>query len=214
MSKKKSLGFYKFATGLLGGIFKVLLRVKVTGIENEKFDGSAIYCANHLSNWDPVIIACVTKRPINFIAKMELFKIPVLKNILYALGTYPIERGVNDLGAMKTTLSILKNGGSICLFPQGKRYPNREPSETLPKNGISMMAKHSKATILPIGIYTKNYKIKIFRKVYMVIGEPITFDELNIADNSREEYERVSKYIFGRICELCEQAKKGAENER
>ncbi len=209
---KKSLGFYNFATALLGGIFKMLFRVEVVGKEKEDFEGSAIYCANHLSNWDPVIVACVTKRPINFIAKKELFKIPVLKNILSALGVYPIERGASDLAALKIILSILKGGGSICLFPQGTRYPGVDPKETEPKNGISMMARHTKATVLPIGIYTKDYKIKLFRKVYIVIGEPITYDELAFADNSKEEYERVGNFIFGKICSLCDSVKDGRKN--
>ena len=209
---KKSLGLYNFATALLGGIFKLLFRVEVIGKENENFDGSAIYCVNHMSNWDPVIVACVTKRPINFIAKMELFRIPVLKNILDALGVYPIERGVNDLTAMKTTLNILKDGGSICLFPQGTRCPDVDPKETKPKNGVSMMVRHSKATVLPIGLYTKNYRMKIFRKVYVVIGDPITYDEIGFADSSREEYERVGKLIFGEICALCDSVKDGKNN--
>ena len=206
---KKSLKLYNVLTFLLGWLLKLLFRVKVTGKENENFEGSAIYCINHLSNWDPVIVACVTKRPINFIAKKELFEIPVLKNILDALGVYPIERGVNDLVALKTTLGILKDGGSICMFPQGTRHPGVDPRTTEVKSGIAMFERHAKSTVVPIGIYTKNYKIRLFKKVYVSIGKPMQYDDFNYEDNSREEYARVSGMIFDEICTLCENARDG-----
>ncbi len=203
---KKSMWFYNFVTWLLGGVFKLLFRVKVVGKENEKFDGPAIYCANHMSNWDAVILAVSTKRPITFVAKKELFDVPVLRGLLKALGAQPIDRGASDLMAMRTILSILKSGGSIFMFPQGTRYPGVSPENTEVKNGISMITKHTKATVLPISIYTKNYTVKLFRKVYVVIGEPMSYDSLNIADSSREEYERVAADVFARVCDGCKKA--------
>lgn len=204
---KKSMGFYNFVTWLLGGLFKFVFRVKVEGLENEMFDGAAIYCSNHLSNWDAVILACVTKRPITFVAKKELFDVPVLKGLLKALGVEPIERGTSDLMAMRTILGILKSGNSIFMFPQGTRHPGVLPEDTEVKCGISMMVKHTKATVLPIGIYTKDYTIKLFRRVTVVIGKPVTYEELEIEGSSREEYERVAGSIFARVCNLCKIAK-------
>lgn len=203
---KKSMWFYNFITWLLSGVFKLLFRVKVIGRENENFDGSAIYCSNHMSNWDAIILAVTTKRPITFVAKKELFKVPVLSALLRALGVEPIERGTSDLLALKTILGIVKGGGSIFMFPQGTRHRGVSPKDTEIKNGISMIVRHTKATVLPIGIYTKDYTVKLFRKVYVVIGEPMPYESLNIADSSREEYERVASDIFARVCEGCRRA--------
>jgi 1-acyl-sn-glycerol-3-phosphate acyltransferase len=159
-----------------------------------------------MSNWDAVILACVTKRPMTFVAKKELFDVPVLRAFLKALGVEPIDRGKSDLLALKTILSILKDGNSIFMFPQGTRHPGKNPEGTEVKCGISMMVKHTKATVLPIGIYTKDYKIKPFRKVYVNIGKAMSCESLQIADSSREEYERVAGDIFGCICSLCKES--------
>ena len=145
---KKSMWFYNCVTWVLGGVFKLLFRVKVVGKENENFDGAGIYCSNHLSNWDAVILACCTKRPMTFVAKKELFKVPVLRLFLKALGVQPIDRGTSDLLAMKTILGIIKDGGSIFMFPQGTRHPGVSPDTTEAKSGISMMVRHTKATLL------------------------------------------------------------------
>ena len=79
---KKSMGFYNGITWLLSGLVKLVFRVDVKGLDNENFDGAAVYCANHMSNWDAVILACVTKRPMTFVAKKELFDVPVLRALL------------------------------------------------------------------------------------------------------------------------------------
>ena len=103
-------------------------------------------------------------------------------------------------------ISALKNGGRICLFPQGTRCPDVEPCSTVPKGGAAMLAKHAKATIVPIGIYTKGYRIKIFKKIYVNIGKPITFEEMNFT-GTREDYDIVINKVFSEICRLCDDAK-------
>ena len=203
---KKSMWLYNSLTWLLKWVFKILFRIKTTGVENENVDGPVIYCINHISNWDPVLVACETKKPINFMAKKELFEIPVLNWILKALGAFPIDRTGNDLATLRMTINALKDGARICLFPQGTRCPGVEPSSTEVKGGAALLAKHTKATIVPIGIYTKDYRIKLFKKVCINIGKPIPFDELGFA-GSKEDYETVSHRIFADICRLCDAAK-------
>ncbi len=209
---KKSLKLYNFLTALLGGVFKVMFRVKVTGRENETIEGNAIYCANHMSNWDPVLVACMTKQPINFMAKKELFNVPVLKSALKSLGVFPIDRGGNDLATLRSTIANLKDGATICMFPQGTRCPGAEPSETELKGGVAMLAKYTKASVVPIGIYTKEYKIKLFRKVYLSIGKPIPYEELGFTGD-RDDNNIVTKNIFNNICELCNQSKEEANGK-
>ncbi len=190
-----------------------MFRVKVTGQENETGEGNTIFCANHMSNWDPVIVACMTKTPINFMAKKELFKVPVLKNALKSLGVFPIDRGGNDLATLRSTIGNLKDGAAICMFPQGTRCAGIEPSETEVKGGVAMLAKHTKATVVPIGVYTKDYKIKLFRKVYVSIGKPIAYENLGFTD-SRDDNNVVAKNIFDNICALCEGAKEEANGKQ
>ena len=206
---KKSMWLYNFLTFILKWISKLLFATKTTGFENEKVEGPVIYCINHMSNWDPVIIALETKAPLNFMAKKELFQIPVLSNVLAQLGVFPIDRSGNDIATLKDTIAALKNGARICLFPQGTRCPDVEPKTTEPKGGAAMLARYAKATIVPIGLYTKNYRIKLFRKIYVNIGKPITYEEMNFT-GAREDYDNVINRVFADICALCDKAKEDA----
>lgn len=203
---KKSMRLYNILTWFLSGIIKLLFRVKVIGAENENYDGTVIVCPNHISNWDPVILACVTKRPFRFMSKEELFKIPVLKQLLLALGAFPIKRGSSDIVALKMTIEMLKSGTDVCLFPQGKRHIGVSPENTECKTGVSMLLNHTKVAILPIGIYTKGFKIVPFKRVYVVIGKARDFGSFALQDNSKQEYQRVSDEIFTDILNLVKMA--------
>ena len=68
---------------------------------------------------------------------------------------------------------------------------------------------HSKATIIPIGIYTDGYRIKPFKKVYVTIGKPKTYEELGFT-GAREDYDRIAAEILEDICVLCDKAKEKA----
>ena len=210
---KKSMWLYNFLTWILKWISKLLFRTKTVGLENENVEGPVVYAINHMSNWDPVIAACETRKPINFMAKKELFDIPVLKTVLKWLGAFPIDRTGNDLVTLKMTISALKDGGRICLFPQGTRCPGVEPSTTEVKGGTALLVKHSKATVIPIGIYTEGYRVKVFKKVYVSIGKPKTFEELGFT-GAREDYERITQNIFDDICKLCYEMKEKAHAKR
>jgi 1-acyl-sn-glycerol-3-phosphate acyltransferase len=206
---KKSMWLYNFLTAILKWISKPLFFTTTTGRENENVEGPVVYAVNHMSNWDPVIVALETKKPINFMAKKELFGVPVLKTILKWLGAFPIDRTGNDLVTLKMTINALKDGARICLFPQGTRCPDVEPSTTEVKGGTALLVKHTKATVIPIGIYTKNYRVKLFRKIYVTIGTPMKFEDLGFA-GGREEYDRVTKKIFDEIVMLCDKSKEKA----
>ncbi|MBQ7399134.1 MAG: hypothetical protein IJW06_01555, partial [Clostridia bacterium] len=95
----------------------------------------------------------------------------------------------------------------------GTRCPDVEPSTTPVRGGPAMLAKPTKATIVPIGIYTKDYRIKLFRKVYVTVGTPKKFEELGFM-GMREDYDRVTNEIFSDICKLCDAAKEKANAKR
>ena len=210
---KKSMWLYNTVTWLMRWPFRLVFGTKVVGRENEAFDGPAIYCINHMSNWDPVIVACETKRPINFMSKKELCEVPVLKTLLKWMGVIPIDRQGNDLAALRTTITALKNGASICLFPQGTRCPGVDPAQTEVKNGVAMLSKLSGAAIVPIGVYTKDYRVRLFKKVYVSIGKPITHAECGFT-GERDDYDRVTKMVFDEVCKLCCKAKEKADAKR
>jgi 1-acyl-sn-glycerol-3-phosphate acyltransferase len=197
--------FYKTLHILVGWFVRLIFNVKVVGRENEpkKGEGPFIICANHLSATDPVAIG-VSLRYVqpNFMAKSQLFKNKILAWLFYNLGCYPVSRSGNDVGALKTTLRLLKEGKCIGIFPQGTRHPGVDPETTKVRGGVGMICGYSGAKVLPIYIDTKDNTTKLFRRRTVIIGKPITPEEIAYVPRQAGEYDRISKLVFDRICLL------------
>ena len=193
---------YRRIIKLITPLVKFFLRVEIIDERKSKdLDGKFIICANHLSNWDPILVLVATQLEISFMAKESLFKIPVLKNILLGLGAaFPVSRKGSDMTAIKKSIEIIKDGGHFSLFPQGKRL-HITPSPEQAKKGVGFICAKSGASVLPIGIKTKNYKIMPFRKITVKIGDMISFDKIDFGEDG-QDYLNASKYIFKKICEL------------
>lgn len=194
--------FYSNAYKLLAGFLRWFYNIRVTGAENEPVDGGYIACSNHLSNHDILVLAVSLKRQVRFFAKAELFRIPLLKQLITALGAYSVDRGKGDVASIKKTINILQAGEVVGFYPQGTRCPGVHPSETVPRNGVGLIAYRAKSTVLPIAIETKGFKMRPFKRVNVHIGKPILYEEMEYTDGSREDYERAAKLIFNRILAL------------
>ncbi|MCL1807649.1 MAG: 1-acyl-sn-glycerol-3-phosphate acyltransferase [Oscillospiraceae bacterium] len=184
--------FYKFAHIVVGAIYKLLYRFRVTGRENIP-EGAALVCVNHSSLSDPVLIALTlirTDKP-RFMAKIELFKIFGLKQLITALGAYPVERGASDMAAIRTTLDILKGGQKVLIFPQGRRIVNDDEGAAL-KNGAAMLAVRSRAPLLPI--YLSVGRKVFFNRIEAVVGKPFTAEK-QPGIKSAEQYEAIGEQI-------------------
>ena len=199
---KNKGGFYMWLRKYIAPIIKFCMRVKPYGTENEQQDGALIVCANHTAMLDVLSLAVSFKRQLRFLAKKELFKIPLLSQLISALGAYGVDRGKGDVAAIKKTLSILDEGNIVAMFPQGTRYKGVDPAETEVKNGVGMMVYRSKADVQPVFIRVKNYKYRFLRKKEVIIGKPIRYEEFGFTKGGNEEYERAAKMVFERILEL------------
>ncbi|MBR7112042.1 MAG: 1-acyl-sn-glycerol-3-phosphate acyltransferase [Clostridia bacterium] len=197
--------FYVIIRTLLVIPAKLLFRVRVVGRKNEPKKGEGVYlvCGNHQTVLDPVFLCIALRRQQpHFMAKAELFRVPVLGRLVRWLGAYPVSRGKGDVGAIKHAIHLLENGRSIGLFPQGTRCAGKDPRDTKAKNGAAMIASHAGAQILPVHIKMKNYQWKFFRRVTVVIGEPIPFEHFHYDKEAAGEYARISNEIFAEICRL------------
>lgn len=209
LAKKKDRrsGFYKVVYFLLNRLFRLIFRIKVVGRENEPKDGGFLICCNHISALDVILIAVALKKhqPC-FMGKKELFRIPLLSGLIRALGAYPVDRSGSDVGAVKNSIRLLKNGYCVALFPQGTRQPNKNPRDTKVRNGAAMIAMHADATVLPMSIYREGYSPRMLRRTVVSIGKPIPFSAFAYDPKASGEYARISEEIFDRICELGEEA--------
>lgn len=97
---------------------------------------------------------------------------------------------------------MLKDGDSVCIFPQGTRRRGQTISETPLKPGAAMIALKAGVPILPVRIVMKGERYRPFRRNKLVIGRPITLEELGYDPEASGEYGRVTELIRQRIAEL------------
>jgi 1-acyl-sn-glycerol-3-phosphate acyltransferase len=174
-----ALPFYWACTYLLRFLLTVLVRWKVTGRQNVPEIGSFIVVSNHRSNVDPPVLgAAIAKRRIRFMAKVELFKMP-MGIIVKLWDAFPVRRFDADLGAMLTAERILKHGGAIGMFPEGTR--SRTGLLGTFHAGTAVIALHTGATVLPcamVGSEDLTSPLKILKRcrVSVAIGEPIVLE--------------------------------------
>lgn len=188
---------------IISPILKSIFRVHIHGIENLPDDGTVLVCPNHISNWDPILVAIsADRRQIRYMAKAELFRIPLVKQFLCAIGTFPIKRGEGDVAALKKTIKLLGAGEAVGMFPQGTRHIGKDPAKTEIKYGVGLVAYRSKADVVPVAVKTKKNRILPFRRVDIVFGEVIKNDELGFTDGKREEFVTAADKIFSEILSL------------
>ena len=183
-------------------IFKLLFFYKVNGKQNVPEDGPFIVCSNHLSNFDPVILALTQKRQIFYMAKAELFKNKLLAKLIRTLGAFPVTRGAGDGKAINEAESIIKDGKLLGIFIEGTRSKTGEFLR--PKSGASIIAHQMNVPVIPVCITPKNKKVKVFQKVTVSWGKPMTPQELGLKTGSGEGYRNASRMIMKKISQLRE----------
>ena len=199
---KKQKRSYRFFYYTLGWIIRFFHRIKVTGRENIPRSGGGILCANHIAILDIFSIGASVPRPINFLAKRELFKIPILSSLIRSAGAIPLERKKTDLGAIRRSTELAANGNLVAIFPQGHRQPGKNPADTEYKSGAALVAYRSGVPIIPICIKMKRQKYRIFRRTEIIIGKPLSQEELGFVNGGSAEYREAAAKVFNEICRL------------
>ncbi|TGE34323.1 lysophospholipid acyltransferase family protein [Desulfosporosinus sp. Sb-LF] len=196
------MSLYDFAKGFFRLLFK-LMGWKVKGAENLPTEGPVILAINHVSLWDPVVAACSLSRQVSFMAKEELFRIPVLGRIFSKVGAFPVKRGQGDMSAIRKSLEILKEGRVLGLFPEGTRSQTGEIQKGLP--GMVVLMEKSKATVVPVKVYgTRNLFTKGWGNIGVVVGKPLTAQMLKAPEGVTNRREWIADRIMQALLELPE----------
>ena len=174
-------------------IFKIFFRIKVNGKENLPDKGGVIVMSNHISAFDPPLLAAVFSRPIRFMAKKELFENPIIRFVLFLADAFPVDRSKNDITAVKKALSVLKDKEMLGLFPEGTRRSEGKLGN--PKSGSVMLAIKSGVPILPVGI--KN--VKKDGRITVNIGKPFKMDQFAEKRLSKEDRKKAAQFIRDKI---------------
>ena len=160
-------------------IFKFLFRGELDGANNIPEENSFIIVSNHASLLDPPFIGHALGKKVSFMAKQELFKIPLLSQIIKACGAYPVKRGLVDKNSIILASKKLFNNEIIGIFIDGTRQRNGFVNK--PKNGAALIASKTKKLLLPVAIINSHrlvrYKffLPFFNKVIIRIGKPINY---------------------------------------
>jgi len=178
------------------------MRVKARGVENVPTDGGFVLCANHIAAVDVISIGAVCPRQLTFVAKKELFSVPLLGWVVRKLGAIKVDRGANDVTAIRASVDAAVNGKVLSIFPQGHRYPGVNPATTKIYNGAAMICYHAKVPVVPVLINVKNGKYAFLRRVEVIFGKPIEYSELGFEKGGREEYTAATEKIFTEILKL------------
>ncbi len=121
------MSLYRFAVGLLGPVLRLVWRPQVRGRENVPKEGGCILICNHLKWWDPLLLAVILpKQTLHFMAKQELFHGKFASWLLRRLNAFPVDRGKADLSAVRASISAIRSGGTLCIFPEGTRSKTGE----------------------------------------------------------------------------------------
>lgn len=164
---------YRMGRAFFNRFLRIVFKVKVVGADQFPKDEGLVLCCNHISNWDPVVLGTFCPRQIRYMAKEELFRIPLLSSIIRKLGTYPVKRGAGDRSAIRTSLEIAQSGDVVGIFPEGTRSKTGKIEKVLP--GGAMIALRSGVRVVPAAIIGP---YRLFRPLTIVYGDAIDLKEL------------------------------------
>ena len=198
--------FYDTMIKYVAGILCKIYRTELVGAENLPDENtSCLLCANHINNMDPFVIGAAIRIKVYYMAKAELFKVPVVSQIIRAFGAFPVKRGSGDVGMMKKTIALIEDKKIVGMFPQGHRHPTENPRETELHHGAGMILWRSQACVLPVYIAAEGNRLRPFHKTKVIVGKVIPFEDLHLTEGNSSSYREATEYVFDKICSLGEQ---------
>jgi len=184
---------YRFFLLLTWPFISLFYPRKTAGRENIPA-GAALLCGNHSSGFDPFLMAYSggVGNQIRFMAKAELFRIPVVAPLLRSIGTFPVDRA-GGAGAIKEAMRYLKAGEKVGIFPEGTRFSAEGESEA--KIGAVRLAAKMAVPVVPVYIPRKK---RLFRRLYIVFGEPYMI-EADRKTATSADYEALAAEMMEKI---------------
>lgn len=143
--------YHLFKWSVVSPVFNFYFRGKLYGRENVPQKGAIVVVSNHASLLDPPLLSCCVGRPVAYMAKEELFEVPILKQAISLYGAYPVKRNTADRSAIRATLEVLKQGWAAGIFLQGSRTVDGRITQ--PKLGAAMIAAKAQVPILPVSLW-------------------------------------------------------------
>jgi 1-acyl-sn-glycerol-3-phosphate acyltransferase len=143
--------YHLFKWSVVSPVLHTYFRGQVHGAERVPQRGPLIIVSNHASDFDPPMLSCAVRRPVSYMAKEELFRVPVLSQAIQLYGAYPVKRGSGDRSAIRAALDQLELGWAVGIFLSGTRTPDGHiPSAKL---GAALVAAKVQVSLLPVSLW-------------------------------------------------------------
>ena len=174
---RPSLTYQLVSSLLVFPLFRILFRGRVIGRRNVPMQGSLVVVANHGSHLDPPLLGHALGRPVAFMAKQELFRVPLLGPLIRALAAYPVKRGASDREAIRTATARLNEGWATGVFLDGTRQADGRINQPMP--GAALLAARSGSPLLPVAIINSHRALGTGQSmprlvpIQIRIGEPV-----------------------------------------
>ena len=184
-------------------------RWKVTGRENVPMKDGVLLCGNHTSYIDPPALGAGCPRPVHFMAKEPLFRVPVLGFLIKGVGAFPVRTHAADRAALRVAIELLQRGECVGMFPEGTRNLT---SETLmpPEPGVGLIVLRAQVPVIPVALINTAKLLAPhsvffrFTRIKVIYGQPVDLADL-YGQSGREAVEEVGRRIMAAIAELLEE---------
>lgn len=189
-------------------LLRVVFRFRAVGLENVPAEGPVLLAANHLSFLDPPVVGAAVGRPLHFMAKAELFHIPLVGTLIRKLNAHPVDRSGSDAAALRMALGLLRDRHALLVFPEGTR--STEQGLGPGKAGVGMLAAVAEAPVVPVYIegtgraLPRGAAFPRPTRITVAYGSPLRFEK----GRGKARYQAISDEIMAAISRL------KAENDR
>ena len=196
---------YRWGHRITNLFCKTVGRLEVRGIEHIPREGGVLFVSNHVSFLDPVIVGSAASREVHYMARSNAFDIPGLGKLIAAYNAYPVNRGAPDLGALRKTISLLKNGNVVLIFPEGTRSADGTLGKA--RDGACFIAHRSGVPTIPVfhsgaeRVLPRNSKWLRRSQLIVTFGKPLELTTGEFETN-REMYQHMGNQIMDAIADL------------
>jgi 1-acyl-sn-glycerol-3-phosphate acyltransferase len=176
--------YHLFKWSVVSPMLHTYFRGQVHGAKQVPRKGPLIVVANHASDFDPPIVSSCVGRPVSYMAKEELFQVPILRQAIRLYGAYPVKRGSADRSAIRAAMAQLEQGWAVGVFLQGTRTADARIPE--PKLGAALIAAKAQVPLLPVSLWGTEAIIHKGRKLPRSVPVTVRIGELILPPTSTQ----------------------------
>jgi 1-acyl-sn-glycerol-3-phosphate acyltransferase len=185
---------------------RFFFRFRIVHRERMIQTGAVIVAMNHQSYLDPPLAGNACDRAIYFLAKKSLLGAPILRWLLPRLNVIPVDLEGNDRSALKALIRVLRAGECVLVFPEGSRTPDGRLQSALA--GVGLIIVKTRAPVVPMRIFGAfdawpiGGKLRLWRRITIVVGEPIYFSNTDFENPGRTTYAAASQRVMDAIAAI------------